>query len=156
VDLIIIDYLQLIDSEVRGGSTNDKVAKISREISILASSSYMNCPVIPLSQLNRNVESRADKRPTLSDLRDSGSLEQDATGVIFIYRPSVYDPESIEDNELIMAKNRHGGLATDYFDFKYPFTRFTKTSSAVIEQPVYDNVDFKQFRKTVTNDQIDF
>ena len=94
-DIIMIDYLQLIDMhQLKGKTTNDEVSACSRAIKIMAKD--LNVPVILLSQLNRSVESRADKVHLLSDLRDSGAIEQDADAVLFIHRPSYYDDNVIE------------------------------------------------------------
>ncbi len=106
VDLIIIDYLQLIDmASLNGKSKNDEVAACSRAIKILAKD--LNVPVVLLSQLNRDVERRADKIPMLSDLRDSGAIEQDADAVLFIHRESYYSDDADRNSGLIrVAKNR--------------------------------------------------
>lgn len=106
VDLIIIDYLQLIDmASLNGKSKNDEVAACSRAIKILAKD--LNVPVVLLSQLNRDVEKRADKIPMLSDLRDSGAIEQDADAVLFIHRESYYTDDADRNSGLIrVAKNR--------------------------------------------------
>jgi replicative DNA helicase len=107
-DIIMIDYLQLIDmSRLKGKSTNDEVSACSRAIKIMAKD--LDVPVILLSQLNRGVEGRNDKRPMLSDLRDSGAIEQDADAVIFIHREAYYKPD-LDKNKctVIVAKNREG------------------------------------------------
>ena len=106
VDLIIIDYLQLIDmASLNGKSKNDEVAACSRAIKILAKD--LDVPVVLLSQLNRDVEKRADKIPMLSDLRDSGAIEQDADAVLFIHRESYYTDDADRNSGLIrVAKNR--------------------------------------------------
>lgn len=106
VDLIIIDYLQLIDmASLNGKSKNDEVAACSRAIKILAKD--LDVPVVLLSQLNRDVEKRADKIPMLSDLRDSGAIEQDADAVLFIHRESYYSDDADRNSGLIrVAKNR--------------------------------------------------
>lgn len=107
-DIILIDYLQLIDvKRMRGKSTNDEVAAASREVKILAKD--LNVPVVLLSQLNRSVESRADRRPILSDLRDSGAIEQDADAVLFIHRDWYYSDTADRNSGFIrVAKNREG------------------------------------------------
>lgn len=106
IDLIIIDYLQLIDmASLNGKSKNDEVAACSRAIKILAKD--LDVPVVLLSQLNRDVERRADKIPMLSDLRDSGAIEQDADAVLFIHRESYYTDDADRNSGLIrVAKNR--------------------------------------------------
>ncbi|WP_082331515.1 replicative DNA helicase [Lascolabacillus massiliensis] len=107
-DLIMIDYLQLIDMhQLKGKTTNDEVSACSRAIKIMAKD--LNVPVILLSQLNRSVESRADKVPLLSDLRDSGAIEQDADAVLFIHRPSYYDDNADRNlGQIMIEKNREG------------------------------------------------
>jgi replicative DNA helicase len=108
-DIIMIDYLQLMDmSRMKGKSTNDEVSACSRAIKILAKD--LDVPVILLSQLNRGVEGRNDKRPMLSDLRDSGAIEQDADAVIFIHRDIYYSKSNEDKNKcsVIVAKNREG------------------------------------------------
>ena len=110
--LVIIDYLGLIKSnEFYGGSANAQVTEISQNLKAMAKD--FKCPVICLAQLNRSVEQRQDKRPMMSDIRDSGSVEQDADVIMFLYREKYYDKDS-EDNtlELIIAKNRNGPVGT--------------------------------------------
>lgn len=110
--LIIIDYLGLIKpNEFYGGSANAQVTEISRNLKAMAKD--FQCPVLCLAQLSREVEKRQDKRPMLSDIRDSGSVEQDADVVMFLYREKYYDKQS-DDNtlELIIAKNRNGPVGT--------------------------------------------
>ena len=111
LDLIIIDYLQLMQgksSRISEANRQQEISEISRNLKALARE--LNIPVIALSQLSRNVELRADKRPLLSDLRESGSLEQDADIVMFLYREEYYNQETENINiaELIVAKNRNG------------------------------------------------
>lgn len=115
IDLIIIDYLQLIGFTFKDGrSTNDNVSHISKNIKSLAKK--LNIPVIALSQLNREVEKRGNKRPELSDLRDSGSIEQDADMVMFLYRDEFYNPNTEDVNriEIIIRKHRNGRIGMDY------------------------------------------
>lgn len=120
VDMILIDYLQLMQSSRRLPSENrqQEISEISRNLKILAKE--LEIPIIALSQLSRSVELRADKRPLLSDLRESGALEQDADIVMFLYRDDYYDHDSENQNtaELIVAKNRNGptGTVNLYFD----------------------------------------
>ena len=108
LDLILIDYLQLMEGEGGNESRQQEIAKISRSLKIIAKE--LNCPVVALSQLSRAPEQRADHRPMLSDLRESGSIEQDADIVMFLYRDEYYHPDSERKNigEVIIAKNRHG------------------------------------------------
>lgn len=107
-DLIMIDYLQLIDTQAKGGrSRNDEVAALSRSVKIMAKD--LDVPVVLLSQLSRDVEKRGDKIPMLSDLRDSGAIEQDADGVLFIHREAYYDIEADKNKAVIrIAKSREG------------------------------------------------
>lgn len=125
IEFIIIDYLQ----QMRGnpsfkGDRNQEISDISRQLKAL--SKELNVPVLALSQLNRGVESRNDKRPMLSDLRESGSIEQDADLVLFIYRDSYYNPKSEMQNraEVIIAKHRNGPLATINLMFLNQFATF--------------------------------
>ncbi|WP_315168370.1 replicative DNA helicase [Metaclostridioides mangenotii] len=108
LDLVLIDYLQLMEGDGKNESRQQEIAQISRSLKILAKE--LNCPVIALSQLSRAPEQRADHRPMLSDLRESGSIEQDADIVMFLYRDEYYNADSESKNicEVIISKNRHG------------------------------------------------
>ena len=125
--LVIIDYLQLMTSATGKVSDNrvTAVSEISRSLKIMAKE--LDIPVICLSQLNRSNESRADKRPLLSDLRESGSIEQDADEVLFLYRDDYYNPDTEEKNvaECIIAKNRHGETGTVKLQWLPQFTTFS-------------------------------
>ena len=112
LDLVLIDYLQLMEGEGQNESRQQEIAKISRSLKILAKE--LDCPVVALSQLSRAPEQRADHRPMLSDLRESGSIEQDADIVMFLYRDEYYNPDTERKNigEVIVAKNRHGETGT--------------------------------------------
>lgn len=112
LDLIVIDYLQLMESTGKSDNRQQEVSKMSRQLKLLAKE--FNCPVIALSQLSRGPEQRQDHRPMLSDLRDSGSIEQDADVVLFLYRDEYYNPESEKKGivECIAAKNRNGECKT--------------------------------------------
>lgn len=119
IQLIIIDYLQLLSSDRKRDNKIQEVSDISRQLKILAKE--LNIPIIALSQLSRSLEVRQDKRPTLSDLRESGAIEQDADIVMFLYRHSYYDKEYENKNiaNLIIAKHRNG--ATGIIDLYYHF-----------------------------------
>jgi replicative DNA helicase len=122
--LVIVDYLQLMQGTVRE-NRQQEIAEISRNLKNLARE--LDVPVIGLSQLNRSLEAREDKRPRLSDLRESGSLEQDADVVMFIYRHEYYHPEDQENKglaEVIIAKHRSGSTGTVRMTFLPEFTRF--------------------------------
>ena len=126
--VIIIDYLQLITGS-KGENRQQVVSEISRELKILAKD--LKVPVIALSQLSRAVEQRQDKRPMLADLRESGSIEQDADIVAFLYRDAYYQKEQADSQEvnnvteLILEKNRHGSLRTVTQYFHKEYTKFS-------------------------------
>jgi len=128
--LIIIDYLQLMQGsgKSKGSSREQEISEISRGLKGL--SKEINCPVMALSQLNRSLESRPDKRPQLSDLRESGAIEQDADVIMFIYRDVIYNKESENPNvaEVIIGKNRHGATGTVETFFEGRYTRFDNLS----------------------------
>ncbi|MCG8541512.1 MAG: replicative DNA helicase [Clostridia bacterium] len=124
LDLVMIDYLQLMDSHIKSDSRQQEISAISRALKILARE--MDCPVIALSQLSRAPELRADHRPILSDLRESGAIEQDADIVMFLYRDEYYHPDSEMKNmgEVIIAKQRNGSTGTIELAWLGPFTKF--------------------------------
>jgi replicative DNA helicase len=124
LDLIVLDYLQLMQPHRRAENRVQEVAELSRGMKILAKE--LDVPVIALSQLSRRPEERTDRRPQLSDLRESGSIEQDADIVCFIYRDEVYDPDSAAkgEAELIVAKHRNGPLKTIHLAFLGSTSRF--------------------------------
>ena len=130
LSLIIIDYLQLMQGRASksGDNRQQEISEISRSLKALARE--LNVPVIALSQLSRSVESRQVKRPMLSDLRESGSLEQDADIVMFLYREDYYDPETENKNitEVIIAKHRNGPVDTVELTFLKQFTKFGNLS----------------------------
>ncbi|MBQ3072595.1 MAG: replicative DNA helicase [Oscillospiraceae bacterium] len=127
--LVVIDYLQLMTESGYGGNRGDNrvtvVSEISRALKVMAKE--LNVPVVCLSQLSRGPESRPDKRPMLSDLRESGAIEQDADCVLFIYRDDYYNPDTEEKNvcELIVAKNRHGETGKVKLQWIPQFTTFS-------------------------------
>ena len=124
IDILMVDYLQLMSPSGKAENRNIAIGQISRELAIMASE--LDITIVALSQLSRAVESRADKRPMLSDLRDSGSLEQDASVVQFIYREEYYieDTERQGIAEIITAKYRHGSTGTSILFFDGPRTMF--------------------------------
>lgn len=130
VDLVVIDYLQLMSGSRRIDNRVQEISEITRNLKIMAKE--INVPVVTLSQLSRASEQRTDHRPLLSDLRDSGSIEQDADIVLFLYRNDYYrDGENVEENfdrnsgECIIAKNRHGETRTVPLHWQGEFMRFT-------------------------------
>ncbi len=125
--LVVIDYLQLMQSSGYGKGSENRVqvvSDISRSLKIMAKE--LNVPIICLSQLNRAAEGRSDKRPLLSDLRESGSIEQDADCVMMLYRDDYYNPDTEEKNiaECIVAKNRHGEIGTVKLQWLPQYTTF--------------------------------
>ncbi|MDE5765134.1 MAG: replicative DNA helicase [Ruminococcus sp.] len=123
--LVVIDYLQLMGSTSRSENRVTVISEITRQLKLMAKE--LNVPVILLSQLSRAVEGRNDKRPMMSDLRESGSIEQDADIVMFLYRDAYYNPDSTKQNisECIVAKNRHGETGTVELVWNGQFTRFS-------------------------------
>lgn len=124
IGLVIIDYLQLIHSRGNRESRQQEISEISRALKALARE--LDCPIIALSQLSRSVEQRQDKRPLLSDLRESGSLEQDADIVAFLYREDYYDPETEKQNiiEIIIGKQRNGPVGKVELVFLKNYNKF--------------------------------
>jgi replicative DNA helicase len=132
--LVVIDYLQLMRSSKKTENRTQEISEIARSLKALAKD--LNVPVIALSQLNRGVENRPDKRPMLSDIRESGSIEAEADLVLFIYRDDYYrrreaeehhewDPDKVEVAELIIGKHRSGATGTVLLGFQKAYTRFT-------------------------------
>lgn len=137
LDLVVIDYLQLLQGSKRTDNRQQEVSEISRSLKQMARE--LECPVIALSQLSRSVESRHDKRPMMSDLRESGSIEQDADIVSFLYRSDYYRSEDADENEvqepsdvstveIIVAKNRNGQTGTAELAFMKRYNRFVSKS----------------------------
>lgn len=123
--LVVIDYLQLMSTGRKDGNRVSEVSELTRNLKVMAKE--LRVPIITLSQLSRGPEARTDKRPVLSDLRDSGSIEQDADIVLFLYRDVYYtkDEENVGGAECIVAKNRHGETRTVNLRFDGQFTRFS-------------------------------
>jgi len=124
LSLIVVDYLQLMELPSSTESRVNQISEISRSLKMLAKD--LNVPVIALSQLNRAVEQRPNRRPVMSDLRDSGAIEQDADVILFIYRDEVYNEDSEEGNkaEIIIGKQRNGPIGKVNLTFLKEFTRF--------------------------------
>ena len=135
LDLIIIDYLQLMSGSVggRNESRQQEISDISRSLKALARE--LSVPVIALSQLSRAVEQRPDHRPMLSDLRESGAIEQDADVVMFIYRDDYYnkDTEHVNEAEIIIAKQRNGPIGTVTLTWLPQYTKFANSERKVVD-----------------------
>jgi replicative DNA helicase len=134
--LIIIDYIQLMSASSPGENRATEISEISRNLKGLAKE--LNCPVIALSQLNRSLEQRPNKRPVMSDLRESGAIEQDADVILFIYRDQVYNPDSPDKGtaEIIVGKQRNGPIGTVRLTFLGEYTKFDNYTGG---NAVFDN-----------------
>lgn len=134
LSLVVIDYLQLMQSSGRSDNRQQEIAEISRSLKIL--SKELDIPIIALSQLSRASESRSDKRPMLSDLRESGAIEQDADLVMFLYRDDYYNKDTEDKNlaECIIAKNRSGETGTFKLGWKGEYTKFSNVEFALKEE----------------------
>ena len=139
LDLIIVDYMQLMSSGTRTASRQEAVSEISRSMKMMAKE--FNVPVLCLSQLSRASEKReGDKRPLPSDLRESGSIEQDADAIMFLYNDAIYNKETANPNkmELIIAKNRHGPTETVYLAWNNTLTKFSNYKAKKDAVPLPD------------------
>lgn len=131
LDLVIVDYLQLMGGDIRTDNRVQEVSQISRNLKVLARE--LNVPVLTAAQLSRAVEQRTDKRPVLSDLRESGSLEQDADIVMFIYRPDQYEKDTDKHNvaQIIVAKHRNGPVGDIELIFRGALAKFENAATKV-------------------------
>jgi replicative DNA helicase len=130
--VVIVDYIQLMSGRLSAENRQVEVAEISRNLKILARE--LECPVVALAQLNRQLETRADKRPMLADLRESGSIEQDADVVVFLYRDEVYNPEALENKgtaEVLVAKHRSGPTGKIRLAWLEQYARFENMARGV-------------------------
>lgn len=132
--LIVLDYLQLMQGSGKNENRTNEVSEISRSLKALAKE--LSTPIIVLSQLNRSLEQRPNKRPVMSDLRESGAIEQDADVIMFVYRDEVYHPDSAEKGsaEIIIAKQRNGPIGTCRLTFLGKYTRFENYTPEVYTQ----------------------
>ena len=140
IGLIVVDYLQLMTTSRAGENRSTEISAISRSLKALAKE--LNVPVVALSQLNRSLETRPDKRPVMSDLRESGAIEQDADLIGFIYRDEVYNEESPRKGiaEIIIAKHRNGPIGKIHLTFLGKYTRFENFSAQAGDLGVGDFV----------------
>lgn len=133
LDLIVVDYLQLMQGDMRTDNRVQEVSYISRNLKVLARE--LNVPVLAAAQLSRAVEQRSDKRPVLSDLRESGSLEQDSDIVMFIYRPELYEEDSLRKNvaEIMVSKHRNGPTGKIDLVFREDLAKFENAATRRVD-----------------------
>jgi replicative DNA helicase len=133
LDLIILDYIQLMSGDTRTENRVQEVSYITRSLKVLARE--LNVPVLAAAQLSRAVEQRTDKRPVLSDLRESGSIEQDADIVMFIYRPDQYEKDTVKQNvaEIIVSKHRNGPTGSIELVFLEHLAKFVDGAKSSID-----------------------
>jgi replicative DNA helicase len=133
LDLVVVDYLQLMSSGSRSENRVQEVSYISRNLKVLARE--LNVPVLAAAQLSRAVEQRADKEPQLSDLRESGSLEQDADIVMFIHRPEMYEKDAAKQNiaQIKIAKHRNGPVGMVELIFRSNLAKFENAATRMVD-----------------------
>ncbi|MEJ2095271.1 MAG: DnaB-like helicase C-terminal domain-containing protein, partial [Gammaproteobacteria bacterium] len=138
LDLIIVDYLQLMQLPGNTENRATEISEISRTLKAMAKE--LNVPVVALSQLNRSLEQRPNKRPVMSDLRESGAIEQDADVIVFIYRDEVYNEDSPDKGraEIIIGKQRNGPIGMINLAFLGQYTRFENYIPEPSYMPRYD------------------
>lgn len=137
LDLVVVDYLQLMTSGMRAENRVQEVSYISRNLKVLARE--LNVPVLAAAQLSRAIEQRADKEPQLSDLRESGSLEQDADVVMFIHRPELYEKDTMKQNlaQIKVAKHRNGPVGTVELVFRSNIAKFENAATRRVDLSQY-------------------